>query len=172
VIRDSFVRDGSVTPFFRVLAHHPRLLSRVGGLSGFVFMGGELPIRDREIVVLRTLARSRCAREFAEHAAYAEANGLSADEIDILARQPVVPGSWTEDDRALVEMADQVLAEADIDDDIFQRLVQKFLYSGVLELIVAVSTYRMIASIINAARMPAEEGARHWEGLIGPGRGG
>lgn len=172
VVRDSFVRDGSVTPFFRVLAHHPRLLARLGGLSGFVFLGGELPAREREIVVLRTLSRTRCEREFAEHAAYALDHGLSTQEIDSLAQDDSPPASWTAEDRALVDMADSLLAEADIADPVFETLRAKFGYSGILELIATLGTYRMIACIMNAARMPAEGLSRSGRPLLGPAGAG
>jgi alkylhydroperoxidase family enzyme len=56
--------SGEPYNLFTTLAHHPKLLSRFNALGGLFMAHNELPTRDREIVILRVAARTRCAYEW------------------------------------------------------------------------------------------------------------
>ena len=67
---------------FRTLAVHPELMSRMRPLGSGILNHGELPARDREIVLHRTCARAGAEYEWGVHAvAFGEAVGLTADQI-------------------------------------------------------------------------------------------
>jgi alkylhydroperoxidase family enzyme len=46
--------DGSNLNIFATLAHHPRLLKRWPAFGGTLLFRGQLPARDRELLILRT----------------------------------------------------------------------------------------------------------------------
>jgi 4-carboxymuconolactone decarboxylase len=170
VLNDSIIRDGQPLLFFRVLAHHPRLQSRMSRLGGLVLQTGVVPARDREIAILRVAACTGCQYEFGQHATVGAKTGLSEDEIRAIGTQRTRPDGWSDEDWAIVDMTDQLLQDAEIvDDGVLDGLVARYGYDGLLELITAVGLYRIFASIMKTAGVPLEQGARRWEGLLGSG---
>ena len=67
---------------FRTLAVHPDLMSRMRPLGSGILNHGQVPPRDREIVLHRTCARAGAEYEWGVHAvAFAESVGLTADQV-------------------------------------------------------------------------------------------
>ena len=67
---------------FRTLVKNPGLARGFEALGGHNLSRGTLPVRDRELMILRTTALCRCAYEWGVHArVYAKAARLSPDEV-------------------------------------------------------------------------------------------
>ena len=60
--------DGTDLNIFATLAHHPRLLKRWSAFGGVLLYGGELPPRERELLILRTAANCGADYEWGQHA--------------------------------------------------------------------------------------------------------
>jgi 4-carboxymuconolactone decarboxylase len=164
VVLENSIKDDEGKPlnFFRILGHHPRLLTRLSGLGVVLLQKGEAPVRDRELAILRTAARTRCEYEFGQHAILGRRCGVTDEEIELLATDGPIGEGWSDDDRLLLEMTDQLLDDADLDASTFAQAIERFGPMVLLELIVAVGTYRMIATIMNAARLQPEAGIGSW----------
>ena len=78
--------DGRPANIFGVLAKHPKLLKRFNLLGGFILNKGLLPIREREIVILRVGANCVSRYEFGQHTVIGRRCGLTDDEITALLR--------------------------------------------------------------------------------------
>jgi 4-carboxymuconolactone decarboxylase len=163
VLADAILReDGTPLNLFRVLGYHPRLLSRLARLGALLLRSGDAPFRDRELAILRVAARSRCHYQFNQHAVVGARCGISDEEIERIASgEPL--STWREEDREILAMTDQLIDDADIHGSTFESLCERLGFKVVLELIVTVGNYRMIATIMNATNLPLEVGPRHWE---------
>lgn len=72
-------RDGQLLALFRVFAHSERFLGRVPNLLD---VDSPLPLRERELVILRTTGHHRDEYEWGVHVtAFAGAAGLRPDEL-------------------------------------------------------------------------------------------
>ena len=73
---------------FATLAHHPKLLKRWSAFGGVLLYGGELPARERELLILRTAWNCRADYEWGQHVRIGLAAGVTSDEIAALAGAP------------------------------------------------------------------------------------
>ncbi|GAA4910987.1 alkylhydroperoxidase family enzyme [Actinomycetospora succinea] len=155
--------DGRGQPLaiFRTMARHPRLMKRFNVLGGFFLTRGELPARERELVVLHTARRSGCLYEWAQHVIIGGRSGLTDDEIARVAT-PDRRGEWSPQDEVLLRAADEVLAEADLTDTTWAELGARWTDEQRIELVMLVGFYRMTAGFLNATGVEKDDDLPGW----------
>jgi 4-carboxymuconolactone decarboxylase len=142
---------------FRTLFVHPGLAARMRPLGAGILGHGLLDPREREIIVLRTCARCAAEYEWGVHAvAFAGAVGLTEAQIRASARGASDDPAWSQRDRALVRVADELYETNTIGDALWGELVAGWSAAQLLELIVAAGWYRTLSYVINAARVEHE----------------
>ena len=148
--------DGSQRNIFTTLAWHPLLLKRFNAFTGTFMRFGTLSARDREVVVLRVAATTRCRYELGQHLPIAAAAGVSEPTVTALLRVGDDRSGLSEGDALLVDTTDAVLATGTVDDDLWSRLAQRFDEPQLIELLVLIGTYRMVADLLNVAGVQLE----------------
>jgi 4-carboxymuconolactone decarboxylase len=146
---------------FRTMARHPRLMKRFNVLGGFFLTRGELPARERELVVLHTAWRSGCVYEWAQHVLIGGRSGLTGDEIERVAR-PELDGEWSAADALLRTAADEVLDHADLSDATWAALAERWTEAQCIELVLLVGFYRMTAGFLNATGVQPDDDLPGW----------
>ena len=150
-----FGTDGRPMNVFKTLAHQPKLLRRVNSLGGYFVVHGSIPVREREIAILRTAARAGCEYELAHHRRLAAEAGLDGDEIEA-AIDPAITHEWATADRAVLRIADELFERDAVADDSWDALADPFGDVGRLELLVLVGYYRMLAGVLNTVRVEVD----------------
>jgi 4-carboxymuconolactone decarboxylase len=125
-----------------VLARHPKMAREFLVYNGFLLQRGELPVRLRELAVLRLAHARRSAFFWGEHVRVATAGGLSEDDIARLARGNDEFGGV---DLLILEATDELLADGRLQPSRWQRLVDELGTHQAMELIFVVGTYAMLA---------------------------
>jgi 4-carboxymuconolactone decarboxylase len=64
---------------------------------------------------------------------------------------------WTTAERAIIDATDQLYVDCDLDDDVWSRLSDNFNVKEIVELIMVVGKYRMLAGFMKGARLQPEE---------------
>lgn len=125
-----------------VLARHPKMAQKFLGYNAYLLQRGELPLRLRELAVLRLAHTRRSSFFWGEHVRVAKAGGLTDDDIARLAR-----GNAEFDgvDRLVLETTDELLAEGRATPTAWRRLVDELGTHRAMELIFVVGTYAMLA---------------------------
>jgi alkylhydroperoxidase family enzyme len=148
---------------FRTLARHPALSERMRPL-GALFLGrrGSLTVRERELVILRTCARTGAEYEWGVHAAaFAAAAGL--DAAALAATRATPPGApLAADDLALLAIVDELHDAGTVSDAAWARTAGRFSDVERLELLALVGFYHLIAFVANGARVEPEAWAARW----------
>jgi alkylhydroperoxidase family enzyme len=141
---------------FTTLARVPRVYDkfRAGGLLD----RGPVSMRHREIVIDRTCARCGCAYEWGVHVAFfAERVGLTPDQVRATVRGGGDDPAWTDDERLLVRLVDELHETAGISDGLWDALAAAFSVEQILELIALVGFYHTVSFFANGLRLPAED---------------
>ena len=136
---------------FRSMARNPDLMVAMRSLGSY-FLGSRscLPIRQREMVILRTCARVGCEYEWGVHVtAFAEHAGLSKVDIRELTSGAAESPHWTATERTILHACDQIVATANLDTSTRKRLQHEFDDATILALITLTGWYRLIASVAN-----------------------
>ncbi|MCB9587331.1 MAG: carboxymuconolactone decarboxylase family protein [Polyangiaceae bacterium] len=143
---------------FRVLAHNPRVLGRVrrGGLLD----PGSISLRQREIVILRATARAGAEYEWGVHAMFfGAAANLGSDQLAQLTCVPIPAEAFSEAERALVALVDELHETSDVSEDVWLEASRHFDAEQLVECVVLAGLYRMVSYVVNALKVPLEEAA-------------
>jgi 4-carboxymuconolactone decarboxylase len=150
---------------FRTLLVHPDLAARMRPLGSALLGHGLVEPRDREIIVLRTCARCGAEYEWGVHAAaFGGAVGLSDEQIAATAVDSNDEAVWSDGDRQLLALADELYETDRIADSLWDRLIETWAPAQLLELIVTAGWYRTLSYVINAARIQHEPWAARFPG--------
>ena len=133
---------------FATLARHPRLLRHWLPFARKVLNGSSLPVRQRELVVLRVAWRCRAAYEWAQHVPMARDGGCTDDEI----RRLTEPGTsgWDEPDAWLLQAVDDLVNDHCISDAAWEGLTASFNQQQVIEVPALAGNYIMLAGMLNS----------------------
>lgn len=153
-----------VLALFRVLAVNPALAERSVPWGGYLLgRKATLPLRDREIVILRVCARCGAQYEWGVHwAAFAQAAGLGEREREAIVSADAVLDGLAPRDRLLIELVDALHHKADVDDALWQALSAHWSAPQRIELLMLAGWYHAISYVCNVARVPLESWAARW----------
>ncbi len=157
ILSTALTHAGRPLNIFGVLGRHPKLLKRFNLLGGFLLNKGILPEREREIVILRVGWNARSRYEFGQHTLIGERCGLTAAEIEALTRDPATV-EWSADDRALIDLADDLHADDCVTDATWAALARRWSEPELVELLVLAGFYRMVSGFLNSAGVELDDG--------------
>jgi 4-carboxymuconolactone decarboxylase len=142
---------------FRTLEVHHELASRMRALGAGILGHGVLDPRAREVMIHRTCARCGAEYEWGVHAVFF-GPGVGLDERHLAAtvRGAADDPIWSEAERAVLALADELHDTAAVSDAVFAGLERHFTSEQILELIVTSGWYHTISFVVNAAGVPLE----------------
>ena len=120
--------------------------------AGKLLLGGALPARDRELVILRSLWLTGARNEWFDHLRIARRAGVSAEAVDRIIEGPDATG-WSELDAALVRLADEMHTTADVTDETWATLAAAYDERQLIELPMLAGQYHLVAYVCNALRI-------------------
>lgn len=161
-------RTGADLNIFATLARHPRLLKRWSAFGGTLLYRGELPVRERELLILRTAWNCRADYEWGQHVRIGMDAGLTADEVAAVTVDGAAgDAAWSDDDAAQLRAADELHADAHIGDETWPTLAARWSDAQLIELCMVVGQYHLVAFTLNSLGVQREPGV---DGLPdGPG---
>lgn len=152
-------QDGYILSLFRTFANSRRFLRK--GVPNLLDRESPLPLRVREIVILRVTARRECSYEWGVHAAiFAKAAKLADDALlDTLADAPD-PALWAEPELRLLHTIDALLANGRLPDSLRAVFEADWTVEQQLEILALAGAYQTISFVANLADLPPEPFAR------------
>jgi 4-carboxymuconolactone decarboxylase len=142
---------------FRTLARHPELFRSWAPFGGYLLTGGELPPRDRELLILRTAARCGSSYEWGQHVRIALGVGLDRETIDRIVAGPEADG-WSDHQAALMRAVDDLHETARISDEAWEALNRSYSDVQLIELTMLVGQYHLVAFALNSLGVELDEG--------------
>jgi AhpD family alkylhydroperoxidase len=143
---------------YKTLARHVDLYNRWSPLGRFLLDGSSLPPRDREIVMLRMGWLCQSEYEWAQHARIAKAQaGLTNEDIHRIAEGPTAAG-WSEFDRTLLRMVDELRYDAMIGDATWQALRTRYSAQQMIEALYTASQYQLVSMALNSLGVQLDPG--------------
>ena len=142
---------------FRMLANAPALVPGLMELTGAILYRAALEPAYRELVILRVGHLCRSHYEVHQHEKIARAIGLADDKIAGTAGSPR-DGLYTEKERLVLELSEQVVRRTKAEAALFQAVTQAFGTEQTMELLVIIGTYVMLAQVLENAEVELEEG--------------
>lgn len=142
---------------FTTLAHHPKLLKRWLVFGNSLLLKGTIGGRERELAILRTGWNCRSEYEFGQHVLIGRREGLTDDEIVRLTLDPGSSG-WSALDATVLRATDELHTDQCIGDATWAELTEHYGSAQIIELIMTVGQYHLVAMTLNSARVQLDEG--------------
>ncbi len=153
--RDMLASRGALN-IYRTLAHHVDLYNRWSPLGQFLLNGSSISPRHREMAMLRMGWLCQSPYEWSQHARIAKASaGMTDAEIHAIAEGPSAH-AWSEIDRAVLKMADELRYEAIISDATWVELRKTYSDSQVMELLFTSAQYQLVSMALNTLGIQIE----------------
>lgn len=143
--RGAGVRDAHV---FTTLGLNRRLYRFWLAYSGALMLGGRLPRRETELIILRVAHRCDSEYEWRHHVRLGTRAGLRPYEIERVRGESLA--GWKPADEVLLAATDRLLTVHDIDDAAWRRLRAFWDERQAIELCLLVGQYRGLATTIRA----------------------
>ena len=155
---DRIMRGAPPLTLFRVVASNARAWEKFR--AGSLLDRGPLSLREREIVIDRTCALTGCEYEWGVHVAtFAQAAGLTAEQVRATVREDAAAPCWSESEQALISAVDALHARATLSDDEFTALSAHYDDAKIFEIILLCGFYRTVSYLANGLDLPLEQKA-------------
>jgi 4-carboxymuconolactone decarboxylase len=137
----------------------PDLFRRWLGFGG-ALLGGTLPGRLRELVILRTAARFGGRYEWAQHLALAEAQGVTPAELAAVSDVDAVDAVFALDlsrvELAALRAVDETADAGAVSDGTWDALADDLRESELIELLMLIGHYLMLTTVLRSLRVTLE----------------
>ena len=133
--------------FSRVLVRHPALYRAFMPYIAQVIPGSGLPARDREVLVVRTLALGGDVYEAHHHVQIALKAGMSEADIEAVRSGDASLSEW---DKELVIAADELVQRQKLSDASWASLGERYSQEQCMEVVFLVGCYNVMAMLTNS----------------------
>ena len=153
--RDMLANRGPLN-IYRTLANHVELYNRWSPLGQVLLNNTSISPRHRELAMLRMGWLCQSPYEWSQHARIAKASaGLSEAEVRAIAADPNA-ASWSDIDRAVMKMADELRYDAIISDATWVELHKVYDNNQVMELLFTAAQYQLVSMALNTLGIQIE----------------
>jgi alkylhydroperoxidase family enzyme len=147
---------------FRVLLRHAWLAKRVNDLLVLLLFKGKLDARLRELVILRLGWATGSDYEWTQHWRVASQLGLGEAEM-LAVRDWRASTRFGPAERAVLAATDETLERGAISPETWAECSRHVGGTEeLLELTLAIGTWRMVSSLLRSLAIPLEEGVASW----------
>jgi alkylhydroperoxidase family enzyme len=152
---DRIMRGAPPLTLFRVIAGNARAWEKFR--AGSLLDRGPLSLREREIVIDRTCARTGCEYEWGVHvSAFAEAAHLTDAQVRATVLEGADASCWSEAEQALIAAVDALHERASLGADEFKALSAHYDDAKIFEIILLCGFYRTVSYLANGLDLPLE----------------
>ena len=148
--------DGALLGPFNAMVAAPHVGGPLADLGASLRYQGHLTARARELSILTVAARCASNFEWQSHHGIARNLGITEDVLDEI-RIGALPDALTNPvERAVVASTTNLLAGSELDDAEYAGLVELIAEDGLIELVVLVGYYELLARLLRVFRVPAD----------------
>ncbi len=152
--------DGYLLKLFRTFANSLRFLTKA--VPNLLDADSPLPMRQREIVILRVTANNKCEYEWGVHVtAFSAHVKLSDEQVAATYLHDDAASCWNAEEALLVKVIDELCATGTISEATLPKFQSNWTKEQQLEILALAGTYHTVSFVANAARVELEDfGAR------------
>lgn len=144
---------------FNMMAHAETNFRPLLRFGGSILGQQQLSGRLRELAILRVANRSPARYEWVQHVPIAKATGVTEQQIAALEAGNITADCFDARDRLVLQFTDELVHDVRASDRTFALMLQQFPPREVVELILAVGFYMLIARLLETTAVDLEDAA-------------
>lgn len=158
--RELTVERGNLN-VYRTLANAEKVFTGWMLAGRAILTSPVLPVRLRELVVLRTAYLVDCPYELGQHKDAARTAGLSSDEISaILAESDWQKSYFNDVELAVLHLTTELLTTRHVSAEVFDHVHRVLGSEATVEVLMIINRYSGLALMLNALEVDLDESAR------------
>jgi 4-carboxymuconolactone decarboxylase len=146
---------------FRALLNSPSATAGVYGVVNALMFHNKVAARTRELIILRIGWRTGSEYVFCKHVSFSHEFGISEEEI-LGVRDPQRCHAYSETDRAVLHLADELHEHAEVTRSTWAVLEQAFTSDELVEILLIAGFWRMVAGFVKSAKISLDPGVPSW----------
>lgn len=124
--------------------------------AGRLMPGGKLPRRPTELVILRVATLRGCDYELSHHVRLGRRAGVTEADLDRVRTGAAAEG-WSDEERLLMTATEELVTDRDLRDETWHQLRARYDERRVIELLLLVGHYDMLATTLMTLRLEPDE---------------
>jgi 4-carboxymuconolactone decarboxylase len=154
-------QDQNAANMIATLGLHPEIASGFGALANAIINQASTSRRQRGLVILRMGWNCGSQYLFGQHTLLGREIGITEAEIVAVTR-PLTTFPWAEDDRIVLELADELYTDCGVTDPTWTKLAARWPPKEILEFLMIIGFYYMASGIHNAVGIQLDDGVPGW----------
>jgi len=134
---------------------HPQLTHPFLDFNRHLLSTSTLPVRLRQIAILRVAWTRRCRYMWASHLRLSLGVGLTGDDFEAI-KEGAASAHWSDDERTVLHAVEQLRDQSDLDDAAWDALAAVLERQQVMDFLFTVGAYVALALVFNAMRIQRE----------------
>jgi len=161
-VRDLLERLPVPLMIFRMMAHAETNFRALVRLGGDILGRQQLRPKLRELAILRVANLSQARYEWVQHVPIAKAAGATVEQVAALERGDATAACFDAREQLVLRFTDELLRNVRVSDATFAAIGKELPPREIVELILAVGYYMMIARLLEttAVDLEADAGTR------------
>lgn len=151
------VRRGVALNIFKTMAGYPASFRAFMVWARYILGTSALPVREREIAILRTGYLCRAGYEWAQHVPIGKRAGLTDEEIEAIKRETTAR-AWSPADEAILKAADELHRDQFVSSSTWAAVCEHFDENQRLDLVYTIAQYTQVSMILNTFGVQLEDG--------------
>ena len=157
-----FADRSDILNIFKTLANHPDLTRRWLVFANHILGKSTLPVRERELIILRIGYLCQAGYEWGQHVLIARQAGMTDEEIRTAKSGPETPG-LSDLDRLLLQATDELHADAHVSDATWQGLQAHLSTKQLMDVVFTIGQYNLVSMALNSFGVQPDEGLPGWD---------
>jgi alkylhydroperoxidase family enzyme len=149
-------RNGNVLGVWSTCANAPALCNAWLKFTDYLLQESTLPLRDRELLILRIGYLNQGAYEWAAHRGLALSVGISEQELRAITIGSTDP-RWSNWDASLLRAVEELHQNALVSDETWEELSKRYTKRQMMETVFTVGQYNMVAMYLNSLGVQFED---------------
>ena len=158
-VRDVLARLPVSLNIFHMMAHAETSLRPLLGLGTSILAQQQLSPKLRELAILRVARLSPAEYEWVQHVPIALATGATQAQVDALQRGDIEAACFDAIERIVLRFTTEVLRDVRASDATFAELAGRLSPREIVELILTVGYYMMIARLLETTAVDIDQPA-------------
>jgi alkylhydroperoxidase family enzyme len=159
--KELFERLPAKLNIFRIMANAETNFRPLVALGTSILTEQQLPAKLRELAILRVARLSRAEYEWVQHVPIAKMVGASAEQVAALERDDTGAACFDPVERAVLRATDEIVRDGGPSDATFADLQAHLSHREIVELVLAVGFYMVMARLMISTRIDVDEAAGH-----------
>src|SRR5262249_42479226 len=140
---------GYVPNVYNTMSRHPQMYRVWLGFARYILRESTLPAREREMLILRIAYLANGEYEWAAHSRLGQQAGLTEAEV-LRTAEPDGGKGWSEADATIVAAVGELHRDTFLSDATWQKLAGRFNTQQMMDLVMTVGAYKMLAMALNS----------------------